>query len=354
MGQENERPGLQYRQHAQGLAQAVERQQAASRDAIHWQDVADKTEDRNARRYFEGMVKLSALKALHHNLIAESYQRGRHEGDAAFNLHDEGKTHTTAREPASRVKPSSEITLIEKGRDKALAEYGAHDAKAEAFALLAGRYRELGNEGIGRTYDERARLESASARVFRTVIKSYDKKVEQLGNATVAKDVCPDFRSSFRALEQAERYLKDHNNGYAMVRNHTRRVLENERRIQKLEAACENRPQDAVEHRLLKDAVDRGEKLKWLAETEAFDTVASYKNFQKEIESAEKTYDAISRALRGKPAELSKIKEPELDKPGLQVNGSDPNGAANSGHRQHGPGVGAVVSQILNEMDREI
>ena len=39
MGQENERPGLQYRQHAQGLAQAVERQQAASRDAIHWQDV---------------------------------------------------------------------------------------------------------------------------------------------------------------------------------------------------------------------------------------------------------------------------------------------------------------------------
>src|SRR5206468_4499660 len=105
--------------------------------------------------------------------------------------------------------------------------------------------------------------------------------------------------------EQAERYLKDHNNGYAMVRNHTRRVLENERRIQKLEAACENRPQDAVEHRLLKDAVDRGEKLKWLAETEAFDTVASYKNFQKEIASAEKAYEALSRILTGNPAELT-------------------------------------------------
>jgi hypothetical protein len=41
----------------------------------------------------------------------------------------------------------------------------------------------------------------------------------------------------------------------------------------------------AVEHELLKEAVDQGEKLKRLAETEAFDAVASYKNFRKEIET---------------------------------------------------------------------
>src|SRR5207237_8263823 len=99
--------------------------------------------------------------------------------------------------------------------------------------------------------------------------------------------------------------LKDYKNGYAMLRNHTDRVLENERRTQKLEAACARLPQAAVEHQQLKDAVDRGEKLKWLAEAEAFDTVASYKSFQKEIASAEKAYDVLSRALTGNPAELT-------------------------------------------------
>src|SRR5213594_4933899 len=95
MRQENERPGLQYRQHAQGLAEAVERQQAASRDALRWQEVLDKTEDRNARRYFEGLVKLSTLKALHHNLIARSYQRaGQEAGSAASNRDHDGNAET--------------------------------------------------------------------------------------------------------------------------------------------------------------------------------------------------------------------------------------------------------------------
>jgi uncharacterized protein YaaR (DUF327 family) len=77
------------------------------------------------------------------------------------------------------------------------------------------------------------------------------------------------------------------------VCNHTRRVLANERTIQRLETACASRQQSAVERKLLKEAVDRCEKLKSLAETEAFDTVAAYKNFQKEIESAEKAYECL-------------------------------------------------------------
>ena len=51
MRQEHERTGLQYQQYAQGLAEAVEQQQAASRAAVHWREVLDKTEDRHARRY---------------------------------------------------------------------------------------------------------------------------------------------------------------------------------------------------------------------------------------------------------------------------------------------------------------
>src|SRR5436309_14197229 len=132
------------------------------------------------------------------------------------------------------------------------------------------------------------RLESAAARGFDTAVKAYDRKLEDLGIAKPTKEVCPDFQSSFRGLEHAERYLKDYKNGYAMVRNHTDRVLENERRTQKLEAACASRPQSAVEHQQLKEAVDRGEKLKWTAEAEACDTGASHKNFQSESATAEK------------------------------------------------------------------
>src|SRR5438067_4997528 len=368
-GRVQERTGLQYQQYAQGLAEAVEQQQAASRAAAHWQEVLDMTEDRHARRYFEGLVQLSTLKALHHNLIAQSFQQaGQDAAFAAVNRDDhESKPQTVAGEPASPVKASSEIALTERVSDRALAEYDAHHARAESFSLLGDRYRELGNDRMARTCHERSRLESAAARGFDTAVKAYDRKIEDLGITKPTKEVCPDFRSSFRGLEHAERYLKDYDNGYAMVRNHTRRVMENETRIQRLEAACASRPQPAVEHQLLKDAVDRGEKLKWLAEAEAFDTVASYKNFQREIASAEQAYEALSRALTGNPVELTNasprrdvsentehsqtlreaqgnlegpgrsvtetrtsqtaIKEPELDKPGGQVGGSDLNTA---------------------------
>src|SRR5207247_5263921 len=255
--------------------------------------------------------------------------------------------------------------------------------------LLGDRYRELGNDRMARACHERARLESAAARGFNTAVKSYDKKLEDLGIAKPTKEVCPDFRSSFRGLEHAERYLKDYDNGYAMVRNHTRRVLENETRIQRLEAACASRPQPAGEHQLLKDAVDRGEKLKWLAEAEAFDTVGSYKNFQKEIASAEKAYDVLSRTLTGNLAELTNVSAgrdasektehsqtlreaqgnlegpgrsvtetrtsqtaiKELDKPGVQASEPDLNPATASGHPQHRPSAGAALGQILKEMD---
>src|SRR5213076_1000078 len=175
-GRVQERTGLEYQQYAQGLAEAVEQQQAASRAAVHWREVLDKTEDRHARRYFEGMVQLSTLKALHHNLIAQSFQR--------------------AGQAASPVKASSEVALIERVRNRALAEYDAHHAKTESFSLLGDRYRELGNDRMARTCHERARLESAAARGFDTAVKAYDKKLEDLGIAKPTKEVCPDIRSS--------------------------------------------------------------------------------------------------------------------------------------------------------------
>jgi hypothetical protein len=339
MRHEHERTGLQYQQYAQGLAEAVEQQQAAFRDAVHWQEELHKTEHRNARRYFEGMVRLCALKALHHNLIAQSFQRAGHgTSSAAFSPDNDNSA------PAGPAKPSSEMAVTEKFKG--------------ALSLLGDCYRELGNERMAHTCDERARrLESTSERGFGI---ANGKKIEDSGKPQNTQQECSDFRGSFRSLQNAERYLEDYNKDYARVRNHARRVLESERTIQRLEAACASRPQSSVEHKLLNEAVDRGEKLKRLAETDAFDAVASHKNFQNEIESAEKGYDALSRTLSGKPAQLinrndpAQIKESELDKPGLHDSGSDPNNLTASGHRQSRAIVAALISQTLKEIDREL
>jgi len=94
--------------------------------------------------------------------------------------------------------------------------------------------------------------------------------------------------------------------------------------------------ESAIEHQLLKEAVDRGTKLKQLAETEAFEAVACNKRFQKGIESAEKAYS-------------SPVKEPEIDKPGHHVSGP-----TSSGPRQSRVMVAVLISQTLKEIDREM
>jgi len=343
MRHEQERTGLQYQQWAQGLAEAVEQQQAASRDAIHWQEVLDKTATKGTRRYFEGLVKLSTLKALHHDLIAQSCQRAGHgTSSSAFSPDNNDGA------PAGPAKPSSEMVAAEK-------------LNAGALSLLGECYRELGNERMALTCDERARrLESAPERASGT---ANDKKLEDVDKPEHTQRECSDLWSSFRSLENAERYLEDYNNGYASLRNHARRVLDSERTIRKLEDACASRPQSSIEHRLLKKAVDGGEKLNRLAETEAFDAAAAYKNFQNEIESAEKSYDALSRTLSGKPAQLNNaspridtplIRESEIGKPGLQESGADPNGPTASGQGRSRIIVAALISQTLKEIDREM
>src|SRR5262249_46104494 len=187
MRHDQERTGLKD-QDAQGLAEAVEQQQTASQAAIHWQEVLAKTEDRNARRYFEGLIELTTLQALHHNLIAKSHEHARQDVSTAINRDHGSKTQIGAGKPDNQVKPSSEIILDEKGRDRARAEYDAHQVKTEAFAMLGDSYRRFANEFLAHTYYERARLESASARGFDTVIKAYDKKLEDLDNPLPTKE----------------------------------------------------------------------------------------------------------------------------------------------------------------------
>jgi hypothetical protein len=389
MRHEQERADLEYQ--AECLTGTAEQQQALPGNATHQQGVLNDIEAKNTRRYFEGLVKLTTLKALHYDLVVQTSE-GAQPVVSVQKTDHEGAAQTITDEAANQVKSSGEVTLTERGRNRARTEFHVHHAKAEAFAMLGDRYGELGNECLAQSYHERARLESASARGFDTVIKAYDKKLEEMGATRLVRPESPGFLRSFRSLEHAERYLEDYNSGYTRVRSHTRRVLASERTIRRLETACASKPQTAVEHQLLKDAIDRGEKLKRLAEREVFDAVSSYRNFQKEIESVEKAYEAITHALTGNPAELisasprtetsgfiehsqprleasgnpegsrcsvgetaiSDTPELKLDEPGLQVSQSGVNEARPSGHRQSRAIVAAVITQTLKEMDREL
>ena len=75
----------------------------------------------------------------------------------------EGKARTALHELATKVKPSTETSLIEKGLAKAQMELAVHQDKAGAHELLQFRYQELGKDNLSQGYQDRARLENATS-----------------------------------------------------------------------------------------------------------------------------------------------------------------------------------------------
>jgi hypothetical protein len=363
--QEDLRPD--YQRYATGLAEAVELQQAASREAIHWQAVRDRANDKHARQYFEGLAELSRLKAFHHNLVAQSLQQAGHgESDASFNSEAEDKTQPPVPEPASRAESSVEIDLARKGRDRVKTEHESHLVKAAALALLGERSRELGMEERAASYEYRGRRENATARGFQVVIKAYERRLEILGGRTSSREESPGLQNGFRRLARAERFLEEYNSAQASVMDHLRQ---------------------------LDGAVgQRDEHLK-SAEKEALDAVTAYREFQKETQIVREAHRVLSpttkdnqlestvashksdldiaersqtlhesegdlegpgRTVTEKKISDTTIKEPAPHKPELQPDKSDITRPTASEQRRHRVAVAVVAGQILKEMDREM
>jgi hypothetical protein len=295
-------------------------------EAAKFQQIAERTEDTNSRRYFEGLSKLSNLKA---NLSSLR----------SLNNVQPQELHQTAL-PES-LKPDQTI-LLEKSRNRALIEHDSHELRAEAFQILADRYRAAGLDLQADLYDERAQMERATTRGFQSVIDAYDKKLEESGSPTVVtkEPIRPEMVQT--ELEAAERHLENYNSSYGKCWEHTLQVLEYQGSLQKLELGLRGGSLSTAETEQFKEAADLRNKLMRLAEKEAIGAAESYKAFRQKTQLADKAYDALNRQSPGMKSEM------------MGDDRSNSNGSTHSERRMNKLAVGMVVCQTLKVLDREI
>ena len=275
----NERSVADYRKLAKDLAEAIEKQQAAARSASLWQSLLEKSNDKYVRIYFQGQVDLSKLREFHSHLVARACQEAAH----------------------GRVLPGSAKSvpvLAIPGGDRTHAEWDAHNYKAAAFSLLAECSWRLGMQRMAESYETRARLEDATARVH----DRYAKKPE-----TDASPLCdgqtPDLTRGYHHLQSAGRSLGEFNIAYAKVMAHMRSAREFETAIEKLESAAARRlpnPAEIAQFAKAKHQLDIATRF---AEEEALQAIFAGRSFQTEIQMARNEYEALSPKLTGKALE---------------------------------------------------
>ncbi len=390
--QPEERQKSHYQQQAEALAEAVERQQIADQAMKIWQSSLGNAIDEYESRYFEGKVTLSRLRVIHYNLIARSCQRSGHERtDPSTNSDRDDRTQTANREPAIRAKDSLEITLARKERDTAIGECDSHRAKARAFTMLGIRCRELGMESNARSYEARADLERAATHEFERVIKTSERRLEDLGVHPVAREKPSDLKNCFDGLEQADRNLDAYYHSRMRALIEVRQVQNLEVTIRDLEAAHGSQ---ATKPKEFEDTIYQRDMAAAHAEREVLASVEAYKRYQDELQSVYTDYNSLNRVLTGKPLERIKphsyqddlektesretlhetegnlegpgrvvterkisdtsVKEPERDQLKADSDDSDSHRRTIPEQRQHSVAVGVVVGQILQEMDREM
>ncbi len=287
--------------------------------------------DEKARRYSEGLAKLGELRALHRSLNSQQLENG---GIAISENSFSGNVIVPA-------KTSLEITLLEKGRNRALEEYNDHRIKTEAFMTLAGRYRILGLETQANAYNERGHLENAATKGFQAVLDAYEKKLVGLGAANAPELVPQNLNIIHRSLQSAEKFLEGYTSDSSVCCTHTLEVLKAEEALKKLEADQPSHELTPDEQKQLEAATHQRDKFVRMAEREALNAAVSFKHFEKEVQSAEKSYDAFSRALTGNssPDHLQDSQNPS------------PTGSES---RMSRLAVGMVVCQTLKVLDREL
>jgi hypothetical protein len=262
--------------------------------------------DRNDPLYSEGLVKLRTLKAVFNNL-------------------ENAPLAVQEVSPAPK-EASRETSLIEKCRDRALAEYQEHQKRAEAFHILSDRYRAIGMNDLADTYKDQARLESATTRGFQSVLKAYEKKLPDT----------PVQEKSKGDLDRAGQYLESYRHDRSALEEQTLQVLNAEERVQKLRADLTDHLPTHAENEQLKEAIHQRERAIRLAELEASNTALAYRGFQREIQAAELHCDTLSQS-----------NHTELEKTGTEDRHSTPS-------RLNKLAVGALVYQTMKVLDHEL
>ena len=228
----------------------------------------------------------------------------------------------------SKKQIPSEVTLTEKGRNRALDEFIDHQIKAEGFLMLAGRYKLLGLEIHADSYNEQARMETATTRGFQAVIKAYDRKLEDLGIRRITREESVSTNQNRRNLQYADLEAGSQNSDPSKFYRHTEEVRKVEETLQKLEVKLAAGGLTPLEKKQFGEAVDRRERGMWRAEKEAFSIAASRIHPQLENQTAEKIGDMPGRSGSNNPAK--------------------------SRRRMNRLATGVIISQTLKVLDHEL
>lgn len=285
-----------YRKNAEALAEAVQRQHIANRATQLWQSLLERSDDKYIQRFFEGQLELSKLRALHHNLVAQSIQRaGREQIHPAINASSDRS--------ALPVNGTS-LSQGKQGNDKLLNQWEAHDAKAASLALLGESCRRLNLETKGHDYEDRARLEGATARSLKNLLDAKGNGRHVPEGQAVSLEERATLQAGLSRLERARRDLDDYNRAYARALDHLRAQREFGRTIRQMETySAEHSPATRA---LFEEVVRQRDAAVGLAEKEALAAVSSYKCFQSEIELAREEYDALSLEFAPSSQEFTK------------------------------------------------
>ena len=124
VGSLQEKLGLDHEKHAEQLLENLEKEQAAAQAARNWQEVLDRTQDPYARKYFEGLVHVSALKAVHNQLVGLAHAKASKESAYETIIPETMKGRPAPRSTNSppRRNHRPRLSLIEKGLAKARME----------------------------------------------------------------------------------------------------------------------------------------------------------------------------------------------------------------------------------------
>jgi hypothetical protein len=272
--------------------------------------IKDPIQESDDPRYTDGLVKLRTLGALHDGLDAEPQIH-------AVPVHSD--------QPGQK---KSESVLIEKCRNRAFAEYGDHQVKAEAFLMLSERYKALGLDAQANAYNDQARLESATTRGFQSVVKAYDKKLEDLGFHEVANKA--------GSLDTARQHLERYDCDRRAFEEHMLRVEKAEETLQALEPKLVDRTATPDERKQFREALYQRNRFERMVENDALNAAQSYKSFGSEIQLVEQSYDALSHSTRD-----------DLEKTGIED-------SPTNSQRMNKLSLGVIVCQTLKVIDHEL
>jgi hypothetical protein len=228
-----------------------------------------------------------------------------------------------------------------------------HEAKREAYLMLSNNYKSLGLEGDANAYETRAQMEATTAQGFQAVAKSCDKDLEQFGIQQNTEKP----RSLNYHLETAQRHLEEHKNSHEISSVYIHQVADSRTIIQQFETEKTINFLSPYEMKQYSAALHQRDSYITLAEEAAIKAAVSYKKFQAEMNSAERSYEGLSRENPSVAMNHDSHESPSPDK-SEKGNAFLPErerliDSPTNGHR-FGLSKAEAFRQMVNDINREL